>query len=74
MKEGEEGGWDIASCCTGSSSPIDVSAARRRVLSASYQHRWAARSVPLQEKIQDNCESLVVLPPPHFSQTLTFSN
>lgn len=72
-KKGEEGSGNISSCCTGSSSPIDVSTACTRVLSTSYQHRWAARSVPQQEKIQDNCEALIVLPPPHFSQTLTFS-
>lgn len=72
-KKGEEGGEDISSCCTGSSSPIDVSTACTRALSTSYQHRWAARSVPRQEKIQDNCEALIVLSPPHFSQTLTFS-
>lgn len=73
MREREEGGGDISSCCTGSSSAIDVSTACTRVLSTSYQHRWAARSVPQQEKIGDNCEALIVLPPPHFSQTLTFS-
>lgn len=52
---------------------IDVSTTRTRVLSASYQCSWSARSVPQQEKIQDNCEALIVLPPPHVSQTLTFS-
>ncbi len=71
VKEGKKGGGDISSCCTGSSSLIDVSTACTRVLSASYQHRWAAWSVQQQEKIQDNCEALIVLPPPHFSQTLT---
>lgn len=75
-KKREEGNGDISSCCTGSSSPIDVNRACTQQLSTSYQHRWAARSVPQQEKIQDNCSAVIVLPPPppppHFSQTLTF--
>lgn len=50
VKEKEEGGVDIGSCCTGSSSPIDVSMAYTHGCSTSYQHRWAARSVPQQEK------------------------
>lgn len=72
-KKREEGCGNISSCCTGSSGPIDVSTACTRALSTSYQHRWAARSVLQQEKIHDNCKALVVLPPTHFSQTLTFS-
>lgn len=57
-------------------APLTSSTACTRALSTSYQHRWAARSVLQQEKIQkiqDNCKALVVLPPTHFSQTLTFS-
>lgn len=72
-KKREEGCGNISSCCTGSSGPIDVSTACTRALSTSYQRRWAARSVLQQEKIHDNCKALVVLPPPHFSQTLTFA-
>lgn len=73
VKKREEGCGNISSCCTGSSGPIDVSAACTRALSTSYQHRWATRRVLQQEKIQDNCKALVVLPPTHFSQTLTSS-
>lgn len=72
-KKREEGCGNISSCCTGSSGPIDVSTACTRALSTSYQHRWAARSVLQQEKIHNNCKALVVLPPTHFSQTLTSS-
>lgn len=68
----EEGCGNISSCCTGSSGPIDVSAACTPARSASYQHRWAARSVLQQEKIQlqgSRCPSSYTL----LSQTVTFS-
>lgn len=54
MKEGVERTGTISSCCTGSSGLIDVSAARTQEPSTSYQPRWAPRSVPQQEKKQQN--------------------
>lgn len=75
QRKGREGCGNISSCCTGSSGPIDVSAARTRAPSTSCRHRWAARKRPAagkKNKTQDKRKALAVLPPTRFPQTLTF--
>lgn len=56
MKEGVERKGNISSCCTGSSSLIDVSTARTLEPSSSCQRRWAEGTIPWQEEIQDKCD------------------